>query len=92
MASSSSVATLPEFMIHVVQLAKPRSILDCIAFLASLLLFSAYVSRGVVWDKQDPYNYLWYERPQLKDGDVRAIRKQTRNIAEKLEELVSSVQ
>ena len=41
------------------------------------------------WDRPDPYHNLWFEKPQLKDGAQNERVKATRNIARKLEELVS---
>lgn len=49
---------------------------------------TAYMSRGRLWDKPDPYHYKWFERPQEQMGGM-AGAQQTRNIKEKLEETVS---
>ncbi|THX20795.1 cytochrome P450 reductase 1 [Aureobasidium pullulans] len=46
---------------------------------------AAYMFKGTLWDKPDPYLYRWFERPQELMGG-RAGAQQTRNIAEKLEE------
>ncbi|THW82921.1 cytochrome P450 reductase 1 [Aureobasidium pullulans] len=46
---------------------------------------AAYMFKGTLWDKPDPYLYKWFERPQELMGG-RAGAQQTRNIAEKLEE------
>ncbi|KEQ68143.1 hypothetical protein M436DRAFT_86636 [Aureobasidium namibiae CBS 147.97] len=46
---------------------------------------TAYMSRGRLWDKPDPYHYKWFERPQEQMGG-KARAQQTRNIMEKLEE------
>lgn len=49
---------------------------------------TAYMSRGRLWDKPDPYQYKWFERPQ-EQMIGKAGAQQTRNIMEKLEETVS---
>ena len=60
---------------------------DDIAALALLALGGAgYLTRGSLWDKPDPYHYKWFERPQESALNGRHIKKETRNIAEKLEE------
>ncbi|KAI5248323.1 cytochrome P450 reductase 1 [Aureobasidium subglaciale] len=46
---------------------------------------AAYMFKGTLWDKPDPYHYKWFERPQELMG-ARAGAQQTRNIAEKIEE------
>ncbi|KAI4751152.1 cytochrome P450 reductase 1 [Aureobasidium sp. EXF-3400] len=46
---------------------------------------AAYMFKGTLWDKPDPYHYKWFERPQELMGG-RAGAQQTRNIAEKIEE------
>jgi NADPH-ferrihemoprotein reductase len=60
---------------------------DDIAVLALLALGGAgYLTRGSLWDKPDPYHYKWFERPQESALNGRHIKKETRNIAQKLEE------
>jgi len=80
---------LPETLLELTQLAKPTSYSD-IAALGLVAIGSAgYLLRGIAWDKPDPYRHLYYERPQLKDGAGSNAQKETRNIAQKLEESVS---
>ncbi|KAJ9292766.1 hypothetical protein DTO271G3_8465 [Paecilomyces variotii] len=68
--------------------AVPHSAADFVALLVISITLATYLTRGVFWDRPDPYHYLWYERPQLKDGsgEVAAARKTTRDIAKKMEE------
>ena len=48
---------------------------------------ATYLSKGLLWDKPDPFHHLWFERPQLKNGgQAGSANKETRNIAQKLEE------
>jgi NADPH-ferrihemoprotein reductase len=64
---------------------------DDIAALGLLAAGTAgYLLRGTAWDKPDPYQHIWFERPQEKDGACRAAKAATRNIAQKLEEAVTS--
>lgn len=45
----------------------------------------AFLTKGSLWDKPDPYHYKWFERPQQAlQGSIAQL--QTRNIAQKLEE------
>ena len=60
---------------------------DDVAVLALLALGGAsYLTRGSLWDKPDPYRYKWFERPQESALNGRHLQKETRNIAQKLEE------
>lgn len=62
---------------------------DDVAVLGFLALCSAgWMLRGTAWDKPDPYHYKWFERPQESQLSGKNIRKETRNIAQKLEETV----
>lgn len=65
---------------------KPSSVADGVA--ALLFLFSAlgYVTRGRLWDKPDPNYKVWFERPQLADGDSSNRSAASRNISQQLEE------
>jgi hypothetical protein len=61
---------------------------DDVAVLAFLALCGArYLLHGIVWDRPDPYEYKLYERPQEKVNG-KAAQKATRNIAQKLDEVV----
>ena len=66
----------------------PSTLLDKLAFIAISLALSTFALRGYLWDQPDPYQHLWYERPQAADGDGSSTKATTRNIAEKAEELV----
>ena len=60
---------------------------DDIAVLALLALGGAgYLTRGSLWDKPDPYHYKWFERPQESALAGRNIKRETRDIAQKLDE------
>lgn len=49
---------------------------------------SAFLLRRYTWDKPDPHEYIFFEKPQAKEGFLNKV-KTTRNIAKRLEELVS---
>lgn len=69
--------------------AKPQTLVDSIALVAFLSVLIICLSRGKVWDRPGPLHHLWFERPQLKHGVVWAAEKQTRNVAQRMEELVN---
>lgn len=76
----------PDIRRELLRIVKPADLADAAALVVFILAVAIYVSRGIAWDKDDPYSHLWYERPQLKDGASTQARKQTRNIAQKLKE------
>jgi len=60
--------------------------LDDVALLGLTVAASVgYLSKGRLWNKPDPYHHTWFERPQEKDA-ARNAQKETRDIAQKLEE------
>lgn len=67
--------------------AQPKSVADIATILALVASTIGVVYRP--WDQPDPYEHLWFERPQLKKCRNNARVKATRNIAQKLDELVS---
>ncbi|MCJ1251128.1 hypothetical protein MMC30_008359 [Trapelia coarctata] len=70
---------------NLVNLAR-NALLDDVALLGLTVAASVgYLSKGRLWDKPDPYHYTWFERPQEKDA-ARNAKKETRDIAQKLEE------
>lgn len=67
----------------------PTSYLDTLALTTVGLVSGAYVLVDQIWGKPDPYNYIFYERPQEADSAALAANQTTRNIADRMEELVS---
>ncbi|KAH7143574.1 NADP/FAD dependent oxidoreductase [Dactylonectria macrodidyma] len=65
----------------------PTSYLDALALTTVGVVSGAYVLVDQIWGKPDPYNYIFYERPQQADGAARAANETTRNIADRMEEL-----
>ena len=75
---------------QLVRLAR-NAALDDVAALGLVIIASAvYLLRGILWDKPDPFHYTWFERPQETDSEKKNLEKETRNIAQKLDETVSS--
>ncbi|KAL4779327.1 hypothetical protein BJX76DRAFT_365326 [Aspergillus varians] len=66
---------------------------DYVALTFLSLVGATFLSRGFLWDRQDPYRYLLFERPQLKHGNGPAANadQHTRNIARRLEETNSAI-
>jgi NADPH-ferrihemoprotein reductase len=95
MALSSVLASNPIFNRTFYEVAKEVSkgaAIDDVAVLGILALASAgYWTRGKLWDKPDPYHHLWFQRPQDSDAAARNAKKETRNIAQKLEDAVSHI-
>ncbi|WYZ46569.1 hypothetical protein EsH8_IX_000794 [Colletotrichum jinshuiense] len=81
---------LPESTLKLLAQLAPGTVADTAALAAAGLLSAAYVLRGYTWDKPDPYNYIFYERPQQGAGG-NAAHKRSKNIAERLEELGKDV-
>ena len=79
----SAKAFFPGDTRRLLQLQYVDDIAGTIAVLLGLVIL---LLRGVVWDKPDPYNHLWFERPQEKTAGLRKITEQNRNIAQRLEE------
>lgn len=49
------------------------------------LAAAGYLCRGILWDRPDPYQYKWFERPQQGTRNEIPVHQRSRNIAEKLE-------
>ncbi|KAK5696119.1 NADPH-cytochrome P450 reductase [Elasticomyces elasticus] len=58
---------------------------DFAAVAAVALLSTAYISKGRLWRKPDPYSFKLYERPQQQPGAIKAA-EQSKNLAERLEQ------
>ena len=64
--------------------------LDDLAAMAVLATLSVlYFSKGILWNRPDPYLYKMYERPQ-EHLAKQSVAQSTRNIAQKLEQTVSA--
>ena len=66
----------------------PAHTLDAIAAVFLGAVGAAYLFPKWTWDKPDPYEFIYYERPQSDEGEG-ATCNATRDIATRLEELVS---
>ncbi|KAI9742015.1 MAG: hypothetical protein M1834_000404 [Cirrosporium novae-zelandiae] len=83
---SSSILTPATSLQDIAGLSQCFPIDDIAALGVSILAVTGYLLKGVLWGKPDPYNYVWYERPQEKLAVKKAARKETRNIAHMLED------
>ncbi|KAJ5659443.1 hypothetical protein N7507_005894 [Penicillium longicatenatum] len=78
----------PETLAELQKYVTPTGIADYAALAIIAGVSAGYMSRGTFWDKPDPHYHLYFERPQLKNGGQAGVgsNKETRNIAQKLEE------
>lgn len=75
----------------ITKLSQRTSYDDILVLVLTVLGLIGYLLRGIVWDKQDPYHHVWFERPQESEAGARQREKKTRNIAEKLQEAVRTL-
>ncbi|QKX62147.1 uncharacterized protein TRUGW13939_09304 [Talaromyces rugulosus] len=95
MGSGQDVPTFFKGMEHISKILGPASkasIPDIIAMVIIGIVASIYLSRGIFWDKPDPYSYTLFERPQQQEGagNAKAMsdaqKRDERNIAKKMTE------
>ncbi|GAB7355567.1 hypothetical protein MBLNU459_g6040t1 [Dothideomycetes sp. NU459] len=67
-------------------LGAPSSIADYAALGVFTAASAAYLLKGKAWDRPDPFHHVWFEKPQETDAAGNVRPKETRNIAQKLEE------
>jgi hypothetical protein len=78
---------LPSTSNSIFDIIAPANYADAAALAVIATASVAYTLRKYTWDRPDPYEYIWYERPQANGAKGNAARV-TRNIAQRLEELV----
>ena len=66
----------------------PATVGDMVALVIMASMAGAYLFPEYTWNKPSPYRHIWYERPQDQDATTRSATRATRNIAQRLEELV----
>ncbi|PWY93318.1 NADPH-cytochrome P450 reductase [Aspergillus sclerotioniger CBS 115572] len=83
----------PDLLQDLAKVMTPTGVADYLALTFLSMASATYLSRGILWDQPDPYNYLWYERPQLKMGSTAGAKahQETRNIAQKLDEAEKNI-
>ncbi|PKX98619.1 NADPH cytochrome P450 oxidoreductase family protein [Aspergillus novofumigatus IBT 16806] len=93
MSLFSQWSSHPEVLRDLFKATSPASVADYAALTVLSIIAGTYVSRGILWDRPDPYLHLVYERPQLKNGGAAGSNasKQTRNIAQKTDETGKNV-
>ena len=72
----------------VLALSQPSGYADYAAIGAFSLALGTYLLKGKAWDRPDPYHHVWFEKPQVADAAASGKPKETRDIAQKLEETV----
>src|SRR5437016_1602714 len=77
----------PEQLRLLFEILKPGSWTDVAVLGLFALAGVGYSLRGFSWDRPDPYRYIYYERPQERKGAARTASLNTRNVAQKLEDL-----
>jgi NADPH-ferrihemoprotein reductase len=80
------MAGLPASLHPLVHSLRPASIADGIAMFLFLLSALGCITKGRIWDKSDPNYNVYFERPQVLDGESHSKTAATRNIARKLED------
>ncbi|KAE9372464.1 putative NADPH-cytochrome P450 reductase [Stipitochalara longipes BDJ] len=73
-------------LLQVSSLIKPNSTADFLALIAITTGSLGYLLKGIAWNRPDPHYYKFFERPQLSDSSTNNRKKETRNVAQKLEE------
>ncbi|KXG46735.1 NADPH-cytochrome p450 reductase, FAD-binding, alpha-helical domain-3 [Penicillium griseofulvum] len=77
----------PELLQEFSKYGTPTGFADYVALAVLGGIGATYLSKGWLWDKPDPFHHILFERPQLKNGGkAGSANKETRNIAQKLEE------
>ncbi|KAJ9609380.1 hypothetical protein H2200_005707 [Cladophialophora chaetospira] len=82
----ASPSTAPVLLKLLAENLQPTTTADYLALILAAVLGAAYLSRGSLWDKPDPYNYIYFERPQQQSGVAGSQTLVSRNIAQKLSE------
>lgn len=68
----------------------PNGVADYFALSFVALTSLLFLIRPYTWDKPDPYRHRLFERPQEGDAGRRAGEAASRDIAQKVEESVST--
>lgn len=90
MDSGISETTFPALLGQLIKPVQPAVLTDYIALLLFAVLSVVYFTRGLLWDRPDPYYHVYFERPQSNgkgtNSQTQAQAKAQRNIAKKLTE------
>ncbi|KAG4436551.1 hypothetical protein IFR05_007946 [Cadophora sp. M221] len=86
MASDNSPNFLSQATPQISDFLKPTSTADLLTIAAVVICSTSYFLKGIAWNRPDPHAYQLFQRPQLADGASILTKKETRNIAAKLEE------
>lgn len=81
-------ATLPLIAEETLSKLVPSGALDAVALAAVTVGSTAYLLRDIIW--RDPYDHLWFNRPQLlENGGSAETSQSTRDVSKMIQELVS---
>ncbi|KAG8630667.1 hypothetical protein KVT40_002286 [Elsinoe batatas] len=81
----SSIIHLRSLEPVLVNLTKNAAADDILCLLLLLIAGTAYSTKGLLWERPDPASKIFWERPQLKDGNAKLqAKKQT--LAERITE------
>ena len=67
----------------------PKSFIDIVAALIIVVSLIAYLCAGYTWNRPNALAYKWYERPQAADAVSKFATTRTRDIAKRLDGLVT---
>lgn len=84
----SNVTIMPDGRASALLDIAPASFLDVAAAVIIGFGSLAYLFPKQTWDKPDPYQSIWFERPQNRVDIEGNASQTTRNIAQRLGELV----
>ncbi|PVH79730.1 riboflavin synthase domain-like protein [Cadophora sp. DSE1049] len=86
MASLTSQTLLADIIPLISVLLKPTSTADIFAIATVIICSTTYLLNGTAWNRPNPHASQLFQRPQLADGASIINKKETRNVAKKLEE------
>lgn len=81
----------PEQLQYLISILKKPSMIDVVVILLTTIFLAAFALQGKVWDRPDPYGFIYFERPQATDGVLKIDQGKTRNIAHQLDSLKKDV-
>ena len=87
MASQTlDISAIPELLKLLSENLRPTSNADYVALIVATAIAAAYLTRGILWDRPDPFYHIYFERPQQQAEISNPQAQAQRNIASKLSE------
>lgn len=78
-----SINTIPVAVQYLVRPCATEIVLLAVSF----FLLAAFISQGKIWDRPDPYGYIYFERPQVRQGALNDDEPAARDIARDMDNL-----